>query len=108
MKILRIVFATLVIGVASISTAQAHDSFSLGLNFGSPYYYQPYQPPAVTYYPNPPVYYYGAPPVYYQSAPPVYYYPQASFGWNHGWGGRRWHEHEEHEEHEHHRWHDRD
>ena len=107
MKVLRLVFATLAIGVASISSAQAHDSFSLGFNFGSPYY-QPYQPPAAIYYPNPPVYYYGAPPVYYQSAPPVYYYPQASFGYfnggHHGWGHR---EHEEHEEHEH-RWHDRD
>ena len=92
MKILRLVLATLAIGVASISTAQAHDSFSFGLNIGTPYY-APYIPPAVTYYPN----------------PPVYYAPQASFGyWNgghHGWGGRGRHEHEEHEEHEH-GWHD--
>lgn len=101
MKILRLVFATLAIGVASISSAQAHDSFSLGLSFGNGY--SPYEPPVVRYYSAPPVVYYGAPSAYYyDTAPSVYYYPQASFGWNHGWGEHRWHEeHEEHERHEH-------
>jgi len=112
MKILHLVFATLAIGVASISSAQAHDSFSFGLNIGTPYYYQPYQPPVVTYYPNPPVYYYGAPRTYYyQAAPPVYYAPQASFGyWNgghRGWGNR-WHDDDHGERHWRHHDHDDD
>lgn len=92
MKVLRLVFATLAIGVASISTAQARDSFSFGLNIGGGY---PYYAPPVRYY-APPVVYYSEP-VYY-SAPPAYYYPQASFSYygdgghrdHHGWGHRGW------------------
>ena len=105
MKVLRLVFATLAIGVVSIPAAQARDSFSIGLNFGSPYYYAPpvqyYSPPPVVYYPSPPVYYYGAPrSYYYQPA------PQASFGyWNgggrggeHGWGHHGHHGHHDHDD----------
>ena len=106
MKVLRLVFATLAIGVVSIPAAQAHDSFSFGFNIGTPYY-APYQPPVVRYYPTPPVYYYGAPPVYYQAPPPVYY-PQASFGYyrgGNGWGHRG---HDDDHEERHWRHHDHD
>lgn len=88
MKVLRLVFATLAIGVASISTAQARDSFSLGINIGTPYYAPP---PVVRYYPAPPVVYYSAPTAYYyRSAPPAYYYPGASFRY-YSYGGHRHH-----------------
>lgn len=92
MKVLRLVFATLAIGVASISTAQARDSFSLGINIGGYPYYAP--PPVVRYYPAQPVVYYREPiyysqPVYY-SAPAAYYYPQTSFNY-YSYGGDRYH-----------------
>ena len=90
MKVLRLVFATLAIGVTSIPVAQARDSFSIGLNFGSPYYYAP----PVQYYAPPPVVYYSQPTYYsqpsYYAAPPAYYYPQASFAY-YGHGGRGHH-----------------
>ncbi len=80
MKVLRLVFATLAIGVASIPVAQAHDSFSFGINVGAP--------PVVFY--NPPVVYYSYPPVVsYQ------YYDDGRRDYRRGWG---------HEEHEHHGW----
>ena len=90
MKLLRLVFATLVIGVASISIAQAHDSFSLGIivGGGNPYYAPPvryYEPPVVYY--REPIYY--SQPVYY-SAPPAYYYPQTSFNY-YSYGGHGYH-----------------
>jgi hypothetical protein len=104
MKILRSAIVVLAIGAASISSALARDSFSIGINVGGPAYYQP-----TRYYAAPPVVYYGAPPVvYYNAAPRVYHYPPAvSFGyqnygyrnygyqsnrydnrWGNGWGDR--------------------
>lgn len=96
MKILRTLLAVAVIGLASVSSANARDSFSFGLSIGG---YGP--PPVVSYYhPAPPVVYYGAPSVYY--APQPYYYgPRASFRYydndrhhrHHGWNrghGRDW------------------
>ncbi|MDI1297738.1 hypothetical protein [Methylotenera sp.] len=98
MKLLRTAVIALTIGVASISTASARDSFSLGVNIGG----YGYAPP-VAYYPAPPVVYYSQP-TYYRSAPPVYYQPVVSYryyndgrrdydgGWgregreHHGWG----------------------
>ena len=53
----------LTMGVASISSAQARDSFSIGVNIGG----YGYAPPAV-YYPEP--VYYHEPIVYYRE--PVY------------------------------------
>jgi len=100
MKILRSAVLALTIGVACISSAQARDSFSFGLNIGG-YGYPPpvYYAPPVTYY-NPPVVYYSAAPRYYN------YEPAVSFGYfDDGFRGhRRGWSHEEHEEHEHGGW----
>jgi len=94
MKLLRSAVIALAIGVASISTASARDSFSLGVNIGG----YGYAPP-VAYYPAPPVVYYSQP-VYYRTAQPVYYQPVVSYqyyndgrrDYDRGWG----HEHREH------------
>jgi hypothetical protein len=98
MKLLRSTVIALAIGVASISTASARDSFSLGVNIGG----YGYAPP-VAYYPAPPVVYYSQP-IYYRAPQPVYYQPAVSYqyynvgyrdydrGWrhegreHHGWG----------------------
>ena len=98
MKLLRSAVIALAIGAASISTASARDSFSLGVNIGG----YGYAPP-VAYYPAPPVVYYSQP-IYYRAPQPVYYQPAVSYqyynvgyrdydrGWrhegreHHGWG----------------------
>lgn len=83
------------LSAASITSAQARDSFSLGINIGG-YGYPPpvfYAPP-VTYY-NPPVVYYSAAPAYYgrgyYGAPVVsYQYDDDGYrGHRHGWGHER-------------------
>lgn len=80
MKIIHSAILALVIGAASITGAQAHDSFSFGINVGAP--------PVVFY--NPPVVYYSYPPVVsYQ------YYDDGRRDYRRGWG---------HEKHEHHGW----
>ena len=98
MKIFHSIVAALAIGTASITCAQAHDSFSFGLNIGS----YGYAPP-VTYY-APPVVYYSEPVAYYHPAPRYYSYaPAVSFGYqNYGFHGHHggW----GHEEREHHGW----
>ena len=78
MKILRSAIMVLAVGVASISSAVARDSFNIGINVGG------YGYPQAQYYAGPPVVYYNAPPaVYYQSAQPVYRYaPNVSYGYN--------------------------
>ncbi len=100
MKIFHSAILALAIGAASITSAQARDSFSFGLNIGG---YPPpvYYAPPVTYY-NPPVVYYSAAPGYYgqgyyNSAPVVsyQYYNDGNRGRHDGWG---------HERHEHHGW----
>ena len=94
------------LSAASITGAQAHDSFSFGFSSGGGY------PPPVTYY-NPPVVYYSAAPTYYSrgyynSAPVVtYQYSDNGFrgcrrgdrheerehsGWNQGGWGRGHHD----------------
>jgi hypothetical protein len=101
MKTFHSVVLALAIGAASITSAQARDSFSLGINIGG----YGYAPPAV-YYAPPPVYYSPAPVVYYQPAPRYYgyghsyapavsyqYYNGGRHGFNgghrgHGWGHR--------------------
>jgi hypothetical protein len=97
MKIFHSAVLALAIGAASISSAYARDSFSLGINVGG----YGYAPPPVMYYPAP-VYY--SEPVYYRSSPTYYRYAPTvvSFGYqnyggyrHHGWG---------HEEREHHGW----
>lgn len=95
MKLIHSVVLALAIGAATVSTAQARDSFSLGINIGG----YGYAPPPVVYYPAP-VYY--SEPVYYRPAPRHYGYGYAptvvSFGYQsfgghrhgHGWGHRGW------------------
>lgn len=89
MKILRSVFVVLTIGAATISTANARDSFSLGINIGG----YGYAPPPVVYYPAPATVYYGAPSVYYYEPAPVvrYHYYSAPSYYQHGWGHRAGH-----------------
>lgn len=68
MKTVYSAFLALTIGVATISAANARDSFSLGINIGG----YGYAPP-VTYYAAPPVIYYSAPA--YHAAPSYYRAP---------------------------------
>ena len=102
MKTVYSAFLALTIGVATISAANARDSFSLGINIGG----YGYAPP-VTYYAPPPVVYYGAPvysaPAYYYAPARSYYHPpvisyryydngnRGYYGHREGWGhnGRR-------------------
>lgn len=90
MKIVRSMIIVLVTGAACISTANARDSFSLGINIGG----YGYAPPPVVYYPAPAVVYYDEPAVYYRPAPRYYSYAPAvvSFGYqNYGGYGYRDH-----------------
>ncbi len=90
MKIVRSLIIVLVMGAACISTANARDSFSLGINIGG----YGYAPPPVVYYPAPAVVYYDEPAVYYRLAPRYYSYTPAviSFGYqNYGGYGYRDH-----------------
>jgi hypothetical protein len=91
MKILHSLLAVLAISTIAISTANARDSFSLGINVGG----FGYAPP-VAYYPAPvyyhePVVYYREP-VYYHPAPRYYGYAPTvvSFGYNNFGGHRGW------------------
>ena len=86
MKIIHSTILALAIGVASITGAQANDSFSFGINVGAP---------PVAFY-NPPIVYYSDLPRYY-SYPPVVSYQYYDQG-RHDY--RRW----GHEEHERHGW----
>ena len=64
MKVLHSLVVALTIGAASISAAQAHGSFNIGINVGG--YGQAY--PGVVYRAVPQVAYYPAPRVYYPAA----------------------------------------
>jgi hypothetical protein len=97
MKLIHSVVLALAIGAATVSTAQARDSFSLGINIGG----YGYAPP-VAYYPAPvyysePVVYYSAPVTYYRPAPVYYGYAPTvvSFGYS-NYGGYRGHHHGHH------------
>lgn len=65
MKVLRSLVIALTIGAASISAAQAHDSFNIGINVGG---YDHYAPPVVAYRAVPQVAYYPAPRAYYPAS----------------------------------------
>ena len=68
MKVLRsfgIAFAASAAFLSVISTAQAHDSFNIGINIGG---YGPQAYPVVSYRAVPQVVYYEAPRVYYPAA----------------------------------------
>jgi hypothetical protein len=87
------VLMALTLGVAASTSAQAHDSFSIGFNLGGPGYYAAppatyYAPPPVAYYRPAPIVYYGAPPVTYIQQSRGYYYDRGYD--NRGWGGRGW------------------
>jgi hypothetical protein len=93
-KTFHSVVLALAIGAASITSAEAHDSFNLGINIGG----YGFAPPPVVYYPHP-AYYRPAPTVYYSQPFVSYHYlNQPRFNgwhddnrrWNRGWdrGGR--------------------
>ena len=101
MKIFHSAILAFAIGVACVSSAQARDSFSFGLNIGGGYPPPVYYAPPITFY-NPPVVYYSAVPGYYgsgyyNSAPVVsyQYYNDGNRGYRNGW---------RHQEREHHGW----
>ena len=105
MKVLRSALIVLAIGAASVTGAQARDSFSLGINVGGYGY-----PPPVVFY-NPPVVYYSAAPGYYannyNNAPVVRYrYSDDGFRGCRRGGGNEAREHNGwgHEQGEHHGW----
>lgn len=105
MKIFHSAILALAIGAACVSSAQARDSFSLGINVGG-YGYPPpvYYAPPVTFYNPPVVYYSGASNYYHRSYyndAPVVTYQYANDGFR---GCRRG----GHEEREHHGWRDED
>lgn len=93
MKLIHSVILALAIGAATVSTAQARDSFSLGINVGG----YGYAPP-VAYYPEPVYYsepvYYAEPVRYYRPAPRYYGYAPTvvSFGYQ-NYGGHHYRGH---------------
>ena len=93
MKLIHSVVFALAIGAATVSTAQARDSFSLGINIGG----YGYAPP-VAYYPAPIYYsepvYYAEPVTYYRPAPRYYGYAPTivSFGYQ-NYGGHHYRGH---------------
>jgi hypothetical protein len=71
MKMLRFLMITLALG-ASVSTAQARDSFNIGISLGGYGGHGYYGAPAISYHAVPQVIYYDAPRAYYP-APHAYY-----------------------------------
>jgi hypothetical protein len=108
MKLLHTIVLGLIITAATVTAAQARDSFSLGINVGGHSYApQPvyYAAPPVIYY-EPQVYY--REPVYYRPAPRVYYAAPTviSFGYQ-NYGGHQYRGHYDgwrHESRGHHGW----
>lgn len=77
MKLFRSLLVVLVLGVATLSSAQARDSVNFSINIGGPGYYAY---PVVTHYVAPQVVYYPAHRVYY-AAPYAYtHYPATVYG----------------------------
>ena len=104
MKFIHSAVLALAIGAAAVSTAQARDSFSLGINVGG----YGYAPP-VAYYPAPVYYsepvYYSQPVTYYRPAPRYYGYAPSvvSFGY-HNYGGHHYRGHDRGHHRGHHGW----
>ena len=86
MKILRSLLTVLAIGAVTLSTANASDSFSIGINVGG--YGNDYYEPA-RYYSAPPVYYYEPVRSYYH--PPVVSYRY--YGDSHNYNGHHYNGH---------------
>jgi hypothetical protein len=97
MKLLQSAVIALAIGAASISSASARDSYSLGVNIGG-YGYAP----AEAYYPEQPVVYYSQP-TYYRTAQPVYYQSAVTYQYYND-GRRDYDRGRGHERREHHGW----
>ena len=79
MKIFHSAVLALAIGAASISSVQARDSFSIGINVGGHGYHEPVRYYAEPVYYSQPVYYsapvtYYREPVHYRSVPRYYGY----------------------------------
>lgn len=88
MKLFRSLFMGLVIGLATLSSAQARDSVSLSINIGGPGYYAY---PAVRHYVAPPVVYYPAQRIYHPAPYAYQYYPPAVYGGDYYSGHRHHH-----------------
>ena len=86
MKILRSLLTVLAIGAVTLSTANASDSFSIGINVGG--YGNDYYEPA-RYYSAPPVYYYEPVRSYYRAPIVSYQY----YGGGHYNGGHHGYHH---------------
>lgn len=93
MKILKALLVMAAIGIASVHSAHAHDSFHLGIQLGG-FGYAP--PPVVYHYSGPSAIYYGSPRYYgppqvIHHAPIIQYnqfrsrHHQRHGGWDRGW-----------------------
>jgi hypothetical protein len=98
MKLIHSVVLAVAISAAAVSTVQARDSFSLGINIGGYGYAPPvaYYPAPVYYsepvvYYSPPVRYYRPAPVYYGYAPTVVSFGYSNYGGHHYRGHHRGH-----------------
>lgn len=97
MRTLNRILLTMATTLSMMSTVEAHDSFSFGINIGG----FGYAPPPVVYYP-PPVttYYYGSPhPHVYYAPPPMVtyrYYNGSPHHWNRGGDRGRHHQWQHH------------
>lgn len=69
MKALRLMLVAVTLGLAGMSSANAHDNVGFSISIGSPGYYGP--PPV--YFGPPPVYHYYTPRVYYHYDRPYYF-----------------------------------
>lgn len=85
MNSLKKTLATFAFSLAGLSSANAHDSFSLGVNIGG-YGYTP--PTVVHYFPAPSTVYYGAPTIYYGAPTVRYQYYDNDRRGHHGHGNR--------------------
>ena len=85
MKILHSLLAVLAVSTIAISTANARDSFSIGVNIGGYGHDHGYYAPPTVYYAPPPVYYYEPVRSYYH-APVVSY---SYYGGGHHYKGHR-------------------
>lgn len=106
MKLVRLLIASLAISAAAVTTAQARDSFSLGINIGVHDHHvirsHRYVPAYHGYYAAPRVYY-SAPRIVYYDAPVRYrhfrsfdYRGDRGYYKGHGNKHRRWHDNGHH------------
>ncbi len=105
MKLVRLLIASVAISAAAVTTAQARDSFSLGISIGGHDHHHVIQThryvPAYHGYYGAPSVYYSAPRVVYYDAPVRYrHFRSFDYGWDrryyrgHGHKHRKWHNHD--------------